>query len=780
MTVQPPPPPPPVTTTPKPLLRRDQLVAAAGRAGAGYVALVGLGLVAAVVALGASWGSSGDGLPASAILSAPFVLASTALFSPLGMTASDDVGGASISVTVVPLTLTLLGALAIWAWSLRRPARPTSVQEAWLTSLATGAVLGVGAAVLAAVFRVTLGEDETRYSIHANPFLTLVGGLVVGTLAAAVGAATARDGRRLHVDLRALGITVPPVLGRAARAAGLGFGGALVVASVGIAIWVAVESDVVTGLLSLGLLGVNLGAAGLGLGGLGALEVSGGALFDDTTAQNVSLFSDGSPGALWLLLLATVIGTVVTAARLARSVGGWQDAWATPAVLAVAALATSLLGGARVAVHVEAFIAVSSTGRVALAAWVFLVAALWGALVEVLARTVAPALVAQAAELLPTRPAPTTLTTPTTPTPQGPGAPAPSAPTAYAADPVPARPLVSRRAAVAIVAGLGGLVVVVVGGTVARNVVNSSQHGPDRPVVAYLDALSDGKPSKAFAVADPDLAVADRALLTDAVYGKVANRPTAIHVRDVHVEGGTATVAVTYDVGGTKTTQSFTLHKDGHESVLFDRWVLDAPSVAKVPLQVRGTGDEATVAVVVNGQSLDLDAASPTLALLPGAWSVTLPDIGPYEESPTLSYLVVDDDGSDARASGDGSHDALEYTLTDAALREAERQTQALVATCVTSSDPRPDGCPLYAPVYDTLQSGSWQVAEQPTVVATRSTWSNGSIDVEVSGGEATFAYTPAPSLFDDDPKPQKSPGEFRGHYPFVVADGKVVLEDQD
>jgi len=273
------------------------------------------------------------------------------------------------------------------------------------------------------------------------------------------------------------------------------------------------------------------------------------------------------------------------------------------------------------------------------------------------------------------------------------------------------------------------------------------------------------------------------------VYGKVTGRPSSVRVRHVDSDGDSAAVTVAFDVAGTKTTRTFTLHKDGHEDLVFDHWVLDAPHVPTVELDlgdvVATTTDDADTpapaTVLVNGQETVVDPDDPTLALLPGRWTVTLPDAGPYLEASTVTYLVTDDE----RAGSDDADRTLTYTVTDAALREAEKQAKAKLDGCLASTDPAPDGCPNDAWILDDdeARDGRWKVTATPTLTATPSGWARGEIEVESSDGEAVYGYT-LPKNEDEG----RSRAERETSYPtslddrtvYTVADGTVVPVDED
>ncbi|PJI95115.1 hypothetical protein [Luteimicrobium subarcticum] len=787
------------------VLTGGQVGRAAARAGVGYGVLIVASFLLCLLTLlvsalsghdssssATTWSSTAeDASGGLSILTLPFVLAGAALLGPLHLSGGSDLAGTDVTLFLVPLGLTAALVVAILACSLLLPTRPTSVRAAWLAALATGATLAVGAGVLTAIFHVSVSDSDGFGRLAADPLLAGLGALLLGTVAAALGEAVVREGRGVRVDLRRLGIPLPAALSRAVVAAVVGYGVALVLVVLGFFVWLAVSDDGGLGaaVLATAYLGLSIGALGLGVGGFGGVTAGGeasiGASGGDTT---LTLFTSGSPAALWLLLLAVVIGTFLTAAALAR--GGasqrrWQDAWATPTVLAVATLAALLLTGVTFSAHVSAgdLGQASGSGHARLAAWTFLVAALWGGLAEVLARTVVGALV-------PASTAAARTTTPTGPVHAGAGVPVTGAAAEWTAGSVPPGPGqagpggpvpgagnprggMSRGAALAVLGGLGGLVVLVVVAAVGWHVLNAS-HGPEKQVEAYLGALSDGKPSKAFEIADPAVPDAQRALLTDDVYGDVAGRPSDVKVTEVEVDGDRAVVTARYDLAGDKATDTYTLHKDGHEDGVFDHWVMDPPELPEVPL---GSLPEGTTSLVVTGHEVEVDASTDELAALPGTWTVALPDQGPYLESSTATYRV----GGESQWTS-STYQPLEYKVTDAALQEATKQSKDALTACLATKDPEPDDCAIkdYYLWDDDAVDMRWTLDTAPTFTAKDEGYDD-MIRVEVSDGKATFSYTLPKSASHYRDKTEHHADDVEVDYAeyYQVKDGKVVLDDR-
>jgi hypothetical protein len=285
-----------------------------------------------------------------------------------------------------------------------------------------------------------------------------------------------------------------------------------------------------------------------------------------------------------------------------------------------------------------------------------------------------------------------------------------------------------------VLAVVAGVVVLVVGAAVARSVIGNALYSPDKPVEAYLDELESGDVEAAFALADPAVSNADRALLTNEVYGAVDARPTDAEVTDVQVDGDRAVVTVSAQQDGRTVTQTFGVVKDGRAGLVFDKWELAAPDVPKV--DVMGLLPYDAEGFTVNGQPI---AGASEFVALPGRYTIALPvdedRVGLVESSEVT--VTVYPDGSTRADAGD----ALEYALTTEATDTVSAEAAKVVAdTCLGHALLRIEPCGLrvYEWREDEARNISWAPQGAPTVETELT--DEGMIVAHVTGN-ATVSY---------------------------------------
>ena len=817
-----PPPPPPSATGSGPALPPGSAGRIIGRGaalgGLAYAALVVLATVVlvalALLGLVTSGGGPTDVLqeetPSSggsltALLGLPFLLAATSLLAPvdLSLTGMADAGGSLFAPT---LSLTALLVALLWLLT-GTVARATTVRERWATAGVTGAVLGLAAALFGAIFAIRVGGAEmlgTGLRIGAAPWAAFVGGAAVGTLGAALG--LARSGRR--TDLTRLGLGRSPIaVRRGLDALAVGAVPVTVLLTLLVVVGMTAEAGVAAAaavlLLVLPTVLVWLASvAGLaGLTGSGMTGLGGG-------SETVTVVGEDTPALMALLVLVPLLGALVAGMRLHLAHGrlrhGWSDVWVMPAILGAAGLIGQVL--TTVAVEGEASLPflgdLGGSVTVRPAAWTFLVAALWGLLAEVAARTAAPyalallpgPVVRAFGRGIPADPAPAVAAWgPAAPSQPGvvvgPGGaavpnagpgqawPQPPGPSGHPGHP-PAAPqpvVVSRRAALLVGGGALALLVLVVGGVVAREMINTRVYSPVRPVEAYVAALADGDVSAAFAVAEPDVARGDRVLLTDEFYADVEGRPTNPRVQEPVSLGDWASVTVLWDVDGREVEERYELERAGRTALGFDEWRLVPPRMTELDLGFRLAEDVRSV--VVNGVEVDLPGSG-SIPALPGRYEVTLPDAGEYLTASTVEVTVNHDLDFGPSLDGFGT---LEYTVADAAVAEAEAQALAVLEPCRTATDVEPAGCPFddWGWEAEDVVGGSWTITTEPTVLTDVY---NRSIDLQVIDGVATFSGTlPAePDSFfgREADEPYSNDVDFSYYMYFEVTPDGVVLTD--
>lgn len=794
---------------------------AAARAGFGYVIglafsnVVVLGVAALVVAGRLADLAPADDLPVVAPVptgSSPdmgfttyvvtvLLLLSAALFAPFEVSWP---GVGSFDLLAVPLTVSTLIAVALVAGTTwRADTSPRTARERWADAGLTGVVLGLAGAVTALSVQLTFpaGYFATVGTVGTDPWGALAGGALLGTAATAVGHTLRRrtTGRGWEVAPERLGVTPPLALRRACGAAAAASVLLVAVAVVVVFLTSAAASDPASATIALLLVGPNLVAVALGVAGLGGLTTSV-SIGPHAEVETYTLLHPDAPAAAWLLVLVPVVATVVAALRLhlGRVVDGrparWQDAWATPTLLTVVALVAVPLSGVRATVSYEStYEEVAGAMGWGLALWTVLVAALWGLLAEVLSRVAGPVLGAA----LPHRvvrllaPRPLAAPHPVRPLPVGAGSAETAQPSAGSPAPVggaagdaPAAAVraVDPRSARRILVVVALAAVVVVGAVVARGAVASTVFAPERPVERYLAALEAGDASAALALADPDVARAERVLLTNAVYEDAEARPTGARILGVERDraAGTAVVTVAWDQDGVKSEHDFTVRRVGSRFGVFDDWEIVAPPVSVVDLgALPGEGPET---VLVNGVEVDVaDPSSPSFVAFPGRWEVTLPDAGPNLQSSTATLLVTAP-GVPPRPVGSADDLPLRYSLTEAALEAAVEQAREQLDGCLAATSARPDGCPVYDWSYGAseAQDVTWTLATEPTFEAEQLDAST--VRVHVSDGLATTAGTlpaqPGRLFGRESPEPYAGEVEIDYAVELSVQDGELVLRE--
>ncbi|SMX70421.1 hypothetical protein BANT918_00577 [Brevibacterium antiquum CNRZ 918] len=510
-------------------------------------------------------------------------------------------------------------------------------------------------------------------------------------------------------------------------------------------------------------------------------------------SESLTIFSREAPGQLWIGLLAVV--AAVLAATLVATVTRrpywtvvgedkqqWTAAWKLPlafcavwgllSVLAVP-LRVHLEGSAAAASMLDAF----GTARAGVGplAWSFLIFALWGAVIEVLSRTLGPRLVLTVPALAkffagravhphwgqalsmsePHHP----LIHPDAVTGRGSGAgvgaagvaaggagagsatyssdprsdsPAHAEPGAYppagapypmSAPPTgadsgagsppppgtaPAKPFDKKKATLVGVIS-GSAILAIVAALIVVTQVNGHMFGPEATVEKYFSELSDGDAEDALKMADVDVPSEQRQLLANDILGAAKALPKDVTVEDAEINGNSATVSATYDVGGSKSTTSFSLHKAGKKALFFDDWKLQAPELFYLSVETPGLSK-----VKVNG--IDIDTVDSGLALpaFPGMYSIGLAeetDLVSADEIETRAFFAND-------ADMEGYEPALLAAQpTDAFRAEVNKQVKTLIDSCAKKTVAQPDGCPFgsySAESYDATNI-KWSISSYPT-----------------------------------------------------------------
>ena len=474
-----------------------------------------------------------------------------------------------------------------------------------------------------------------------------------------------------------------------------------VVAAVNEGLWVSVLFP---------LWGITVGLYSYAIGHLGDVYVAGeGTNIGDFSAVWSIVLVMGAVALAVLTSLAWHLRRDTREASLAQP-GSWA---VMPVTYAIGGLLVWLLPSVVVR---GGYGALGGSVTLQPAFWLVFVLIAWGVAVEVASRLLAPRLVTA----LPTRLHALLRGPELVEAPSG-------------SDTVPAlveaRPLTAEERArykrIGIVAG--ALAAVGIVGWISVSVVNSQIYGPKDQAAAYLDAVVDGDLDKVTDLAPTDDR-ADDSLLTNSIYRAASTRITGYDVGDIDEDGDTVTVEVKLKGLDGSVDAELSLEKDGHNSVLFDKWALTDGGLAKaVSLYVPdGAGD-----LTVN--DVAVDPVGGDVWLLPGDYVFNAFANNQWLESTGEPFTVAADE--------DYQYAELPGAVASNAFREeVQRQVDSYIATCIASTELDPDGCPNSAYGGSDVRNVVWTLDQAPTPAFE---YFDGAFPADLSYGESGHAPSP-------------------------------------
>ena len=760
-------------------------------AAATYFAVVIVALIASLFLGGALKGALTDQLDVAntAGLSGrlPFLLAGMAMFGTLSGVVNADGGFISgqgtAALSVVPLGLTGVALIVSWLATTLQPGAQ-DVKGRWRDALSTGAVLAVIAALGAALTKWSWSGNVSGLaadaSLQVDPLPMFFGALALGTVGAALGRATTGTG----LDLTSLGIRVPSPVRHVLNSVtipAVAFG--VVVTTIG-AVFAFIKVGFSETIGALMTVGPNLLAWVATFSGLGALSATTSETSDSSaTNEVINMLSVG--GWSWLLLAIPVLFIVTGAVRgyLAAGARPIREAWAGPSIFAALALIGLILTSASGSVSIGSAMYSDAVDLSVSIAWFsVLIAAAWGLAFELAQRHLAPYVLALwpgIASLNAKLPATVTnravlasvSTTPPTTAPTGstPDGQEPSGPDGPVLTPV----TIDRRKAIRVAIVLGVLLAGAATLVGARAVLANVMFSPSKPVEQYVAALEAGRVSDAFALADPDVPNAQRALLTDEVYSKVEARTSGGKVTKTEISDDTAYVTVVSDQDGAKATVRYTLRKDGKVWLVFDKWVLDRTDIPLVDVSGRVGYDNTEY--TVNGVRLERGTGGQaSFRALPGRYTVSLVD-RPLFTHGDFTVLV----GGDGVATVE-SEQVLSYELTDEArassIAAAQKYATECLAALATLDDDDACGTSVYVNTWERedVRDVKWALDGTPEFeVAASDDGSEVYVNVE---GDATVTWTLGanPERWRDEDRAYEDDTWFSYRLTFPVKDGAL------
>ena len=346
------------------------------------------------------------------------------------------------------------------------------------------------------------------------------------------------------------------------------------------------------------------------------------------------------------------------------------------------------------------------------------------------------------------------------------------------------RPLSPKARKLLIGGGIaaGGALVLVVGLTIAVNVVASTVFSPEKQVDAYLGALQEGDAATAVEISAPNVPAAEQVLLTDAIAGAAEQRISGYEIVDSEGYGDDA-MAVTAEItqDGVTTTRTFYVERSGRTALVFPEWQMAEAEYAFMTLQVPA----GATTILVNGQevavdSLALEDGYAMAAVLPGQYTVGLPSSSEFLTAVEGTVFVGADPGE-----WYDLHAELSYDLNDAGVAEIQSQVDALIDECATSEEADPgEDCIFDAYTGSRMVegSGSWTVDTYPVVEVDTDHYGEGwSLSSYESPGQATFSYQREGWSEDDDPTDETYEDSLRVSGSATVDEnGELVVELSD
>jgi hypothetical protein len=280
--------------------------------------------------------------------------------------------------------------------------------------------------------------------------------------------------------------------------------------------------------------------------------------------------------------------------------------------------------------------------------------------------------------------------------------PPPAAPAAPAAEPPAAK---SRKRWLLPLAIGGGALLLVAGGLAVAFAMLSAAHSPDKPVVAYLDAIVAGDVEDAVAGLENG---PSSPLLADDVYAASEGRITGYTIGEITDSGTTATVAVELTTASGTSSEKLSLVSTGTD-MLWQLWAVDGATLPEIDVAWFAPDDYELAA---NGVALPGVGGRQHLAALPGVY-----EFAPAEENALLSAEPVTATVESFSAAGNESVDTS-VILSEEGEKQARKALKTFIDKCIKQHVMAPKGGCGFGilsdgQVYPTL---NWSITRRPQV----------------------------------------------------------------
>ena len=258
-------------------------------------------------------------------------------------------------------------------------------------------------------------------------------------------------------------------------------------------------------------------------------------------------------------------------------------------------------------------------------------------------------------------------------------------------------------------AWLLALMLAVVGGIVAINVVNNSLASPQQPVREYFDALQRGEGEKALGLLRASVPQSNAAMLDGTALQTAAARISDIKYGDAVDRGNNQVmVPVDYTIDGSDLRTEFLLERTGTEWLFFHKWALVPAALPVLDVTVVNSS-EATL----NGVPVNMPNGRNSFAVFyPGEYEASL--AGEYFSAAPTKATVSGRDVPVAPLN-------LMTEATDGLKDAVGSKVKEFLDTCADTADKeqklQPD-CPFYHTTNNRVIDGTidWSITEYPAV----------------------------------------------------------------
>ncbi|ACU84136.1 hypothetical protein Bfae_02590 [Brachybacterium faecium DSM 4810] len=279
--------------------------------------------------------------------------------------------------------------------------------------------------------------------------------------------------------------------------------------------------------------------------------------------------------------------------------------------------------------------------------------------------------------------------------------PATSAPRAGEAEPAAARPGLSRRRLLA----LGAAVLLVLALALAVPRLLTDPAGPEQAVSEFLQAVIDGDLESVREQVE-DAPDASGAALTPEILAGAEDTLRSFMIEDVEIAAGTATVTAALETGATAETSTFTLTATPGGAFSPPDWQLDPVPLPEISIVLPlGVQDVQINGTLLPQEELEIGGFMhvPQVALqvLPGTYELSVGGEGRWVDAAEISLTAPPTFGTWRKPVPD-----MVPALNEAGRQEVRDQLEGMLADCVESTSPAPEGCPLAAPGTEPAEGG--------------------------------------------------------------------------